>query len=52
MFNPCIRDRGYTSIIVTLYGLRIDLESINIFLPEFLYDHAFGYFQVLSISQK
>ena len=45
MFNLCVRDRGYTSIIITLYGLRIDLESINIFLPEFLYDHAIGYFR-------
>ena len=45
MFNPCVRDLGYTSIIITLYGLRIDLESIYIFLPEFLYEHAIGYFR-------
>ena len=44
MFNPCVRDRDSTTIIITLYGLRIDLESIYIFLPEFLYELVIGYF--------
>ena len=28
MFNPCVRDRGNNTIIITVYGLCIDLESI------------------------